>query len=135
MCSSDLTSYDVGGSVDFINDRIIVGASNTIFSDGDAVRYYSTGNVVDPLILLDTYYVKRVGVTSVELYDSYALSSKVNLTASGTGSHTLTRLGINTDTNQITFLNHGFTQGDPVKITVPNGNIVPPGIKIGRAHV
>ena len=35
---------------------------------------------------------------------------------------------INTDTNQITFLNHGFTQGDPVKITVPNGNIVPPGI-------
>jgi len=122
------TSYDVGGSVDFINDRVIVGASNTIFTDGDAVRYYSTGNVVEPLILLDTYYVKRVGLTSVELYDSYALSSKVNLTASGTGSHTLTRLGINTSTDQICFVNHGFTQGDPVKITVGNGNVTPIGI-------
>ena len=122
------TGIDVGGNVDFINDRIVVGASNTMFSDGDAVRYYSTGNVVEPLILLDTYYVKKVGITSVELYDSYALSSKVNLTDSGTGTHTLTRLGINTTTNQICFVNHGFTQGDPVKITVGNGNVTPIGI-------
>jgi hypothetical protein len=122
------TGVDVGGNVDFINDRIVVGASNTMFTDGDHVRYYSTGNVVEPLILLDTYYVKKVGITSVELYDSYALSSKVNLTDSGTGTHTLTRLGINTATDQITFVNHGFTQGDPVKITVPNGNSFPLGI-------
>lgn len=69
-----------------------------------------------------------MGVTSVELYDSYALSAKINLTDSGTGTHTLTRLGINTTTNQITFVNHGLTQGDPVRITVPNGNVTPTGI-------
>ena len=122
------TGVDVGGNVDFNNDRIVVGVSNTIFTDGDPVKYYSTGNVVEPLILLETYYVKRVGLTSVELYDSYALSAKVNLTDSGTGTHTLTRLGINTSTNQIVFVNHGLTQGDPVRITVPNGNVTPSGI-------
>jgi hypothetical protein len=125
------TGIDVGGNVDFTNDRIVVGVSNTIFTDGDHVRYYSTGNVVQPLILLETYYVKRVGLTSVELYDSYALSNKVNLTDSGTGSHSLTRLGINTATDQITFVNHGFSQGDPVRVTVPNGNVAPIGITTG----
>jgi len=122
------TGIDVGGNVDFINDRIVVGASNTMFSDGDPVVYYSSGNPVVPLILQDTYFVKRVGVTSVELYDTYALSSKVDLTDSGTGSHTLTRLGINTTTNQIVFKNHPFTQGDPIRVTVPTGSILPSGI-------
>jgi len=122
------TGIDVGGSVDFTNDRIVVGASNTIFSDGDPVVYYSSGNPVVPLILQDTYFIKKVGITSVELYDTYALSSKVNLTDSGTGSHTLTRLGINTTTNQITFVNHPFTQGDPIRITVPTGSVTPIGI-------
>ena len=119
------TGIDVGGAVDFTNDRIVIG-DNSIFGDGDAVRYYSTGNEVGPLVLLDTYWVKKVGLSSVELYDSYALSSRVNLQSSGTGSHTLTRLGINTSTDQITFVNHGFAQGDPVQVTSPGS--LPTGI-------
>jgi hypothetical protein len=123
------TDIGVGGDVDFINDRIIVGVSNTIFSDGDPVRYYSTGNAVAPLVLLETYYVKRVGITSVELYTNYALSTKLNFETSGTGTQSVTRLGINTDTSQITFVNHGFTQGDPVRIT--SGGSLPVGISTG----
>ena len=128
------TDISVGGNVDFTNDRIVLGASNTIFTDGDPVRYYSTGNEVSPLILLDTYFVKRVGLTSVELYDSYALSSKLNLLGSGTGTQSLTRLGIGTDNNQIVFVNHGLTQGDPVRITAPNGNVLPSGITTGNFY-
>ena len=118
------TGIDVGGGVDFANDRIVVG-DNSIYGDGDPVRYYSTGNEVGPLVLLDTYWVKKVGLSSVELYDTYALSSKVNLQSSGTGSHTLTRLGINTSTDQVVFVNHGLSQGDPVQVT---GSSLPTGI-------
>ena len=118
------TGIDVGGGVDFANNRIVVG-DNSHYANGDPVRYYSTGNEVEPLALLNTYYVKKVGLSSVELYDTYALSSIVNLQGSGTGTHSLSRLGITTATDQIVFVNHGFSQGDPVQVTGVN---LPTGI-------
>jgi hypothetical protein len=117
------TDAATGGSVDFTNDRIIVGLST--FSDGDPVIYGANGgNVIGGLTEQNTYYTKRVGITSVELYTTYALSSKVDLTASGTGTATLTRVGVNTAVNLITFENHGLGVGDAVRV----GGSTPTGI-------
>jgi hypothetical protein len=123
------TDVSIGGNVDFINDRIVIGINT--FSDGDPVVYSTQGgNVLTPLLDAETYYIKRVGVTSVELYTTYALVTKKDYTSSGTGTHKLTRVGVNTDTNQLTFANHGLSQGDPVKVS---GN-TPTGVTTGNYY-
>ena len=124
------TDIGVGGNVDFTNDRIVVGAGHTL-QDGDPVVYRVTaGTVITPLENNAVYYVKRVGLTSVALYTTYALSTIKDLESSGTGTHTLTRPGIVTSTNQIVFKNHGFVSGDPVRVT---GN-TPTGVTTGNFY-
>ncbi|WJZ47903.1 hypothetical protein [Synechococcus phage DSL-LC03] len=118
----DPTDTSTGGSVDFTNDRIIIGTSE--FTDGDPIVYSANGgNLVGGLTQNNTYYIKKVGISSVELYSSYALSSKIDFTSSGTGTATITRVGVNTVTEQIIFTNHGYTTGDAVKTsgTTPTG--------------
>ena len=80
------------------------------FADGDPIVYSTGGgNVLEFLINGNTYYVKRVGISSIELYTTYALSSKVDFLSNGTGTHSLRRSTVNATTDQITLLNHGFS--------------------------
>ena len=72
---------------------------------------------VTSLVTGNTYYVKRIGISSVELYTTYSLSNKVPLLDSSSGTHTLTRSGVNTSTNQIVFVDHGLSHGDSVRVT------------------
>ena len=110
------TDYNTGGDVDFFNKRIIIGTNS--FANGDPVHYSTQGgNVIGGLTDNQVYYIKRVGLTSVELHPSYALSSIIALNSSGSGTHKLTRVGVNTDADTLVFLNHGFTTGDPVRVT------------------
>ena len=126
-CTFTPTDIGVGGSIDFTNDRIVMSCN---FGNGDAVVYSNNGGTnLDNLVDGSTYYVKRVGISSVELYTTYALTTKVDFTASGTGTHKLTRLGINTNTDQITFVNHGYSTGDPVRVAIGStGTVLPAGI-------
>lgn len=122
----DPTDTSTGGSVDFANDRIIIGVST--FTNGDPVIYGANGgNIVEGLAEQSTYYIKRVGISSVELYSTFALSSKVDLTGSGTGTATLTRVGVNTSTNLIAFEKHGLGVGDAVQVS----GSTPTGITTG----
>jgi len=124
------TDIGVGGNVDFANDRIVLGVGHTL-QDGDPVIYNVTaGTVISPLENNAVYYAKRVGLTSISLYTTYALSTIKDLESSGTGTHTLTRSGIVTSTDQIVFVNHGFTTGDPVKIT----GSTPTGVTTGNFY-
>jgi hypothetical protein len=121
------TDISVDGDVDFVNDRIVVGDGHE-FADGDPVIYRNNGGVsITDLTDSFTYYIKTVGVSSVQLFTTYGLVTIKSLTSSGTGTHSLSRVGVNTFTNQITFVNHGFTQGDPVLVS---GN-TPIGISTG----
>jgi len=124
------TDIDLSGSVDFANDRIVLGSGHP-FADGDAVVYTVTaGTVISPLTNGVTYYTKTVGISSVELYTTYALVTKVDLQSSGTGTHEFVRAGFNTVTDQITFVGHPFTQGDPVRVT----GSTPTGITTGNFY-
>ncbi len=110
------TDISIGGDVDFANDRIIVGV--TTFTDSDPVYYYANGgNVLADLSTGNPYYIKRVGVSSVELHTTYGLTSKVDLTSSGTGTHSIVRAGVNTDKSAIVFEKHGLNTGDAVRVT------------------
>jgi len=128
------TDINVGGAVDFANDRIVVNSS--MFGDGDPVVYSNGGGQsLATLVNGSTYYVKKVGISSIELYTTYALSSKLPLTASGTGTHTLTRSGINTSTDQIVFQNHGYNFGDPVRVSIgTESTVLPIGISTGAFY-
>ena len=124
------TDIDLSGSIDFANDRIVLGSGHP-FADGDAVVYTVTaGTAVSPLTNGVTYYTKTVGISSVELYTTYALVTKLDLQSSGTGTHELVRAGFNTVTDQITFVGHPFTQGDPVRVT----GSTPTGITTGNFY-
>jgi hypothetical protein len=111
------TTIETGGAVDFPNDRIVVGAGHTLH-DGDIVKYTTNGGTNITGVIEDvSYYVKKVGVSSVELHSTYAISSRQDLSGSGIGTHNLIRCGVSTIKDTITFVNHGFTVGDPVRIT------------------
>jgi hypothetical protein len=128
------TDLGVGGAIDFVNDRIVIGEN--FFEDGDPVVYSNGGGqTLATLVNTNTYYVKRVGISSIELYSTYALSAKIPFTASGTGNHTLTRLGINTSTDQITFKNHGYSNGDPIRVSIGSeSTVLPAGISTGAFY-
>jgi hypothetical protein len=126
------SDYLVSGSVDFANDRIVLGSGHP-FVDGDPVRYSTNGGVViNDLLDGEIYYAKTVGVTSVQLYTTYSLTTVKSLLSSGTGTHSLTRAGIVTDTNQIVFKNHPFNQGDAIRIAP--GSPAPIGVTTGNFY-
>lgn len=126
------SDYLVSGNVDFANDRIVLGSGHP-FVDGDPVRYSTNGGVViNDLLDGEIYYAKTVGVTSVQLYTTYSLTTIKSLLSSGTGTHSLTRAGIVTDTNQIVFKNHPFTQGDAIRIAP--GGPAPIGVTTGNFY-
>ena len=115
------TDLGVGGNVDFANNRI---TTNFLpFGDGDPVKYTTTGTPIGPLLVDTIYYVKKVGISSYTLHTNYAVAptSLIDLDASGTGTHTFTRVGFRTETDQIVLVNHGFSQGDPVQINAAAG--------------
>jgi hypothetical protein len=113
----DPTTIETGGDVDFPNDRVVVGIGHT-FQDGDAVKYTTNGGTnITGLIENTTYYVKRVGVSSIELHSTYSLVSRQDLSGSGIGTHSFVRCGVSTAKDTIHFVNHGYTTGDPVRVT------------------
>ena len=126
------TDYLVSGSVDFANDRIILGSGHP-FVDGDPVLYKTNGGVViSDLLDSEIYYIKTVGITSVQLYTTYSLTTVKSLLSSGTGTHSLSRVGVTTQTDQIIFKNHPFNQGDAVRIQP--GSAAPIGVTTGNFY-
>jgi len=113
----DPTTIATGGDVDFDEDRVVLGVGHT-FQNGDAVKYATNGGTnITGLIENSTYYVKRVGVSSVELHSTYALVSRQDLSGSGIGTHAFIRCGVSSAKDTIHFVNHGYTTGDPVRVS------------------
>ena len=116
------TDISIGGNIDFINDRIVVGAGNS-FVNGDPIVYDANGgNLITVgglgIVNLETYYVKVVGAgTSVELHRSYQLNDVLDLTGSGTGTHKLVRAVVNVNDDAIVLVGHGYSTGTPVRVT------------------
>jgi hypothetical protein len=79
-------------SINTTSNEITV-ATNTWMQTGTAVSYFS-GGVATPLVNATVYYVIRVSSTQIKLATSYAnalAGTAIDITAQGTGTHTLTR--------------------------------------------
>jgi len=114
------TSTDVGGAIDFANDRIVVGVGHQ-YGNGDPVIYDAKGGTMPTASgngILDqtTYYTKVVGVSSVELYYDYSLVNKLNFTGSGIGTHRLVRNVTNSAVEKLVIVGHGYSTGTPFRI-------------------
>lgn len=127
----DPTDINTGGSVDFFNNRIVLN-SVTEFSNGDPVVYSNGGGTgIGGLISGTTYYIKKVGAgSSVELHNTYALSSAIALTSNGTGTQSLNRYAINENKDTLVFVNHGFATGDAIRVA----GATPTGITTGSFY-
>ena len=112
----DPQSVGSGGSVFLPENSILLPTGHGLL-DGDAVKYQVTaGSAVANLQSGVTYFVRNIGVSSVQLAEDYAGNVIVDLTSSGTGTHQLIRTGVSTAVNRISVLNHGFTNGNSVKL-------------------
>ena len=115
------TDTNVSGSIDFTNNRIVVGVNS--LSSGDPVVYDSQGgNMITAAGLgindQNTYYVKKVGAgTSVELHRNYQLNDSVDLTGSGSGTHRLVRQVVNVMDSRLVLVGHGYSTGTPIRVT------------------
>ena len=126
--STDLTSsysvtFDAATDIDTSLNRIIIGANE--YANGDPVVYnIGSGSLIGGLTNDQTYYVKKVGISSVELYTNYGLTNILDIISTGSGTQSLTRVGVNTASNFITLANHGYSVGNAVKVvgvTLPSG--------------
>jgi hypothetical protein len=127
-----LTSSGTGTAHSFIfitvnieDDTLYVPNHGLI--SGQAVRYSNgAGNLIGGLTNNATYFVIAVDASLIRLSTTPALTSFVNITSAGTGTHTLTVTSLNFTTNTISIPNHGFEQGELVEYdsrgqTVVNG--------------
>lgn len=87
------------------------------FTSGDPVTYISSPNTaLGGLLNGSVYYVKAIGLDTIELYEDYSLLSRIDITSTSIGSHSLTRHVVNTIDNSMIVLSHGYTTGDAISI-------------------
>ena len=121
---------DVTG-IDQANDYIIFQSAHP-YVNGDHVKYDVNNNpqVIGGLTNLDTYYVKVIDATTIQLYTDYGLQGQnlVNLTSApgGQAAHILLTDHVSIDVDRFYIPAHGLSTGDAVKVTVadpPSGMI------------
>lgn len=104
--------------------------SNPPFTSGAAVQFSSSGSLPAPLVSGSTYYLGNVTTTDFQVYNDASLSTQVQFTTQGTGTHTIRP----TSTNLFTITNHGFTNGNPVVFSSDVGSSLPSPLVAGTVY-
>ncbi|MET8511962.1 hypothetical protein [Streptomyces sp. NPDC005077] len=78
------------GAVNTTTDQITVTAHGLPSTPGWAVTFSSTGTLPGGLSTSTTYYAKRIDTNTLEIYSNATLTTKVDLTSVGSGTHTIT---------------------------------------------
>jgi hypothetical protein len=105
-------------AVDYTTSRIL---GTHEFANGDPVIYSPGANLsIGGLVNQQTYFVKVISSTAIELYNEYSLISKIIFTSDSGGQHSLSRQPIMVDVNALVLVNHGLQTGDAVNITGSN---------------
>lgn len=122
--SIDFTSAGTGTNHSFIFLTVNV-TENTLYIQnhglvtGQLVQYTTNGgNAVGGLSEGSFYYVRRIDDSTIALYndpDVNDISNIVNLTTTGTGTHSLAITSINFEDNRIILPQHGFLGGELVE--------------------
>ena len=113
--SFSATSTNVGGAVDSDGDTLTISSHS--LTNGDPITYSSGVNVaLGGLTSGNVYYAKVINSNVIQLYKEYSLSTLINITNSGTGTHSLTVSAVNVTGNVIHFLSHPYVTGDCLQL-------------------
>jgi hypothetical protein len=133
--SFNATAVGSGGDVNTATSRITLTSHG--LTNGDILIYSNQANTsVGGLTNNRGYFVKVIDANTVELYTNYAVGAadQVLLTASSSGTHTLTRNIVSIGSTSLSFFYnaaHGFTAGDPVLV---EGADLPAGLNTGAYY-
>jgi len=119
--SIDFTAAGTGTSHSFIfltvnilEDTLYIPNHGLV--SGQAVRYDDGGGTaVGGLTDGSTYYIVKVDNSIVRLATNKALTNIANISAAGTGTHSLVITSLDFDNDTITVPGHGFLQGELVQ--------------------
>jgi hypothetical protein len=92
----------------YIPGHELVTGSKVVYSSGG-------GTAIGGLTTAGTYFIYRVDNNIVKLATNKEGTNIINLTALGTGNHTLTTNAVDFTANQISIPSHGFSQGELVQ--------------------
>jgi len=135
-------------TVDSANDILAISGHTLV--DRTRIQVTSTNTLPGGLAVGTTYYAQYYSPSGIRLYSDRALSTLIDITGVGAGTHTLIELPLAVNDALNVFANHeisghanwtaryqwvpsGFAQGDPSTIatastvvspTAPNGDIV-----------
>jgi hypothetical protein len=116
IASKTFNAANIGGDVDYTNSRITILSHG--YSNGDPVKYVSSPNTaIGSLNNDEVYYIKVYNTDTIELYEDYALVSKVVFTSSSSGTHSLSIYNFNVIDNSVYIPGHTFATGDPIRMT------------------
>jgi hypothetical protein len=133
--SFNATATGAGGDVNTATSRITLTSHG--LTNGDILIYSNQANTsVGGLTNNRGYFIKVIDTNTVELYTNYALGAadQVLLTASSTGTHTLTLNIVSIGSTSLSFFYkaaHGFSAGDPVLV---EGADLPAGLNTGAYY-
>jgi hypothetical protein len=117
-------STGTGGNVNTAQGRITI--TSHPFSNGDAVKYdNNAGTPLAGLAINGVYFVKVIDTDTIELWNTYNLTTKMNISGSGSGTQKLIRRVVEAEKNLIYLANHGYKNGDPVKVIADVGSTLP----------
>lgn len=101
-------------TVNFVENTLYIPSHGLV--SGQAVRYLNNGGTsVAGLTNNQVYFVLRVDASTIKLSTNAALTNTVNLSAVGTGTHSIVIESIQFAEDRITLPNHGFLQGELVE--------------------
>jgi hypothetical protein len=103
-------------TVNFTENTLYIPSHGLV--DGQAVRYTTnSGSPVGGLVEQGNYFVKKIDDGTIQLFPNENLSpgNEINLSAVGTGTHSLFIRTINFNTNTLSIPQHGFLQGELVE--------------------
>lgn len=112
-------------TVNILDDTLYIPNHGLV--SGQPIKYSNgAGTIIGGLTNNATYFVGVVDQSLIRLYTTPVLTTPVDITSAGTGTHTLTLTSLDFVNNIISISNHGFEQGELVEYdsrgqTVVNG--------------
>jgi len=116
------TTFSFSGNTDINTGTGYIILTSHGLTNGAILQYSNQGNTSNGGLTNNrAYFIKVINTNAVQLYTNYALNpaDQVLLTATSTGTHTLTRNTVSIGSTSLSFLYkaaHGFTTGDPVYV-------------------
>jgi hypothetical protein len=135
--SSNVVTFNSNTNVQNSNDFISIATANTLFANGDQVRYLIT-NGITPVPGLEAnglYYVRFANTTGLKLSETAGGAIiDIDALAPGDNGHFLRYYNVNRGGHNIRNYTNEFANGQVVQYRIPTGNTVISGLTANATY-